>query len=159
MYYFDGGCCRADISIPNRTRIYGERYAILHANANTYVRNELATARDTIKLAVNKISVLREQCAKLSAELATKSSEITQLRSQMMGLQNTEAKCQSLQREVDLLHGQYNDGQAQNQALRARLAAAETNAQAVKDMQTRLEACIRKVKPYEVCWQKRITRQ
>lgn len=106
---------------------------------NTYVRNELATARDTIKLAVNKISVLREQCAKLSAELATKSSEITQLRSQMMGLQNAEAKCQSLQREVDLLRGQYNDGQAQNQALRARLAAAETNAQAVKDMQTRLE--------------------
>lgn len=106
---------------------------------NTYVRNELATARDTIKLAVNKISVLREQCAKLSAELATKSSEITQLRSQMLGLQNAEAKCQSLQREVDLLRGQYKDGQAQNQALRARLAAAETNAQAVKDMQTRLE--------------------
>lgn len=106
---------------------------------NTYVRNELATARDTIKLAVNKISILREQCAKLSAELATKSSEITQLRSQMMGLQNAEAKCQSLQREVDLLRGQYKDGQAQNQALRARLTVAETNAQAVKDMQIRLE--------------------
>lgn len=106
---------------------------------NTYVRNELVTARDTIKLAVNKINILRDQCAKLSAELESKNTEITKIRNQMAKLSNAEARNQSLQNEIDLLRGQYNDGQAQNQALRARLTAVETSAQTLKDMQLRLE--------------------